>query len=628
MQSTFTAPGAHLRVDGLSVSFPDRRVLTDISFVVSPGDRVGLIGENGSGKSTLLRALAGVLEPDSGTVSLNAAADTKALIGLLTQEPPFVPSDTLHDALERAVAPARRAVERMSALAQEVASNPRDEGVAAQYAASLERVEQLDAWTVDSRIGAMLAGLSLGDLPRDRPTAHLSGGQRARLSLACLLLSAPDLLLLDEPTNHLDDSAADFLAGVLSTWRGPVLMASHDRAFLDQAATSLIDLDPNPVPLSVSAPLTDDGPGSGIGVTRFTGSYTDYLLVRADAMRRWEQQHRDEQAELKRLRQQVKQQHTVGHPGRQARTEGGMAQKFYADRNAKVVSRRVNDARGRLEELQESQVRKPPAELWFRGLTAAGQPRTAHAASPVLTASQVAFEGRLPHTSLSVSGVEKWLITGANGCGKSTLLRLLAGQLVPSSGTVSTAPGLRVALLAQESLLFGGYGDLAAGDGTQARTDLPAGFPAGEGTAVRGSDRAQENSAAGWGGSTAGVPGRQVPSDATVLQVYEGMVGEQRAAQVPLGAFGLISGRDFNRPASALSVGQQRRLELAALLADPPDVLLLDEPTNHFSLSLVTALEQALAEYPGTVIVASHDRWLRRSWHGRHLELDQPPSRA
>ena len=99
------------------------------------------------------------------------------------------------------------------------------------------------------------------------------------------------------------------------------------------------------------------------------------------------------------------------------------------------------------------------------------------------------------------------------------------------------------------------------------------------------------------------------------------LVGAELAAKVPLSTFGLIPARDLNRSVIELSVGQQRRLALAALLADPPEILLLDEPTNHFSLSLVTALENALTDYPGTIVIASHDRWLRRRWTGRQFEI-------
>lgn len=357
---------------------------------------------------------------------------------------------------------------------------------------------------------------------------------------------------------------------MLKAWRGPLLIASHDRAFLDETVTSLLDLDPAPLPHTVAGPLVHDGTGTGIGLTRFTGRFSDYLTARAEARQRWERQYRDEQAMLSRLRAAVNDQQQVGHSNWRPRSEVRMAQKFYADRNAQVVSRRVNDARARLTDLENRQIRKPPRELEFQGLTVAGTPRAVGALEPVLTVANVTLKNRLPGTSLSISRGEKWLITGPNGSGKSTLLSLLAGTLEPSSGQVTRAQSDRVGLLTQDA-------------------DLPD--PKG-----RGLTR-------------------------TALDAYTDLVGEERAARVPLETFGLIASRDHNRLVHELSVGQQRRLALAVLLADPPEILLLDEPTNHFSLSIVTALEDALAQYPGTVVVASHDRWLRQRWAGRRFAL-------
>ncbi|MFI9627337.1 ABC-F family ATP-binding cassette domain-containing protein [Streptomyces sp. NPDC052042] len=560
-----------MRVDGVSKSFAARRVLTDISFVVSAGDRVGLIGENGSGKSTLLHIVAGRMSTDAGTVQAVAPGGGMPRIGLLHQEPPFASSESIGEALESAIAPALAASDAVDRQARALAEVPEDPAVADAYARALDAAERLGAWEIDARVDAMLSGLGLGGVSRDRATGGLSGGQRARLSLAWVLLNAPDVLLLDEPTNHLDDQATEHLHRVLREWRGPVLFASHDRDFLDETVTSLIDLDPAPQPHARTGALVQDGTGTGIGVTRFTGTYTSYLESRAEARRRWEQQFRDEQAELSRLRAAVRGNQSVGHTDWKPRSEVRMAQKFYADRNARVVSRRVNDARSRLEDLEERQIRKPPAELHFAGLTTSTTGTAPeHEPGPVLTATGLGVTERLSPVDVAVSHGEKWLVTGPNGAGKSTLLHLLAGQSEPTHGQVHTRAGMRVGLLDQKIVLPDPHG--------------------------RGPDR-------------------------TARQVYTDNIGITLAEAVPLSAFGLLAGRDESRPVTQLSVGQQRRLALAILLADPPEVLLLDEPTNHLSLVLVNALEDAIADYPGTVVIASHDRWLRRSWQGQHLAL-------
>lgn len=571
--STSSRAAAHLRVDGISISFADRRVLTDVSFAVPAGERTGLIGENGSGKTTLLRIVAGLESPDTGIARATAPGGRAPRMGLLHQEPPFRATASIAEVLESAVAPVRAAADAVGTAAHALADAPEDREAARSYADALETAECIGAWDVDARIGAMVTGLGLDDLPRQRETGRLSGGQRSRLALAWLLLSAPDVLLLDEPTNHLDDAATEHLCRVLTSWVGPVLIASHDRSFLDEAVTSLVDLDPVPVPHTVAGPLIGDGEGSGIGITRFTGTYTDYLHARLAARGRWERQYRDEQAQLKRLGAAVRQNQSVGHQDWTLRSEVRMAQKYYADRNDKVISRRVNDARARMADLQERQVRKPPNDLQFRGLTAddtALAPRRSWP-GPVLTASHATVAGRLKPTSLTVGAGEKWLVTGPNGSGKSTLLHLLAGDLAPTSGTINRPTGLSVGHLTQEVQLLNPQ--------------------------YSGSGR-------------------------TVRQVYEDLIGMERAEQVPLATFGLIAGRDENRPLRVLSVGQQRRVALAGLLANPPDVLLLDEPTNHLSLLLVTQLEAAIPDYPGSVVIASHDRWLRRTWTGQHLDLN------
>lgn len=571
--SSSVVPGAHLRLDGVSFSYPGRRVLTDVSFTVSAGQRVGIIGSNGSGKTTLLHLVAGRLAPTAGTLAVSGSEEVR--IGLLRQEAPFSPDSSVAQALERAVEPARRAAVRLEEAASALAREPEGIEAAAAYSRALETAEELGAWRTDARIAATVSGLGLACLDRGRQVGCLSGGQRARLALACLLLSAPEVLLLDEPTNHLDDDAVSFLVEVLTAWRGPVLMASHDRAFLDEAATHLIDLDPSPVPQAVAGPLLEEGPGSGIGILRHTGSYSRYVAARAEAALRWQRRYDREQAEIARLRAAVRDEHTVGHEEWAARTEVRAAQKYYADRNARVVSRRVTDARARLEAAQAEQIRRPPSPLEFRLPATPGTGCPAAACDdgpddPVLVATGVGVTGRLAPTSLTARPGQRWLVTGPNGSGKSTLLAVLAGALVPTCGQVNRPHGDRVGLLAQD----GGLAD-----------------PVGRG------------------------PGR------TAAQAYTDLVGVARAQEVPLTAFGLISPRDLDHPVEALSLGQIRRLALAALLADPPWILLLDEPTNHLALDLVTALEEALLTYPGAVVVASHDRWLRRRWSGEHLEI-------
>ena len=550
----------HLRVDGVSKSFPTRRVLTDVSLVVPSGARACLIGENGSGKSTLLRVVAGLTPPDTGEVQVPGT------VGLHHQEVPFDPGLTVAEVVEDALAAVRELAARVERAGEALGRG--EPGAGAALDAAVEQARRHAAWDVEHRADQVVDGLGLASLHRGRRAGELSGGQLSRLSLAWTLLRSPDTLLLDEPTNHLDDAGTALLADLLRSWSGPVLLASHDRAFLDEVATTVLDLDPTPLP-QARIVADDDSPGSGYGLTRYTGSYTAYLQQRRDDRRRWVRRHRDEQAELARLRRKVADDHTVGHADRGPRTEARASRKFYADRNARVVARRVNDASTALERLERQQVRRPPALLRFRGLGApAGAAAGRTGDEPVLRVAGAGVHGRLAPLSLVVPAHGRLLVTGANGAGKSTLLALLAGTLPPTSGRVVRAPGLGVGLLAQE----------------------PVPRLTGE----------------------------------TARAAYARAVGGELATRRPLACFGLLADRDLDRPLAELSVGQRRRLDLAVVLADPPDLLLLDEPTNHLSLLLVSELELALPTYPGAVVVASHDRWLREDWVGGRLHLGEP----
>lgn len=414
-----------LRATGISRSFGAHQVLTDISLTIQAQTRAGLIGQNGSGKSTLMRILAGVDQPDTGVVETSPGAQ----VGLLWQDFPLPAEAPVHTAAELAQRPLLDLRGRLESLAVDLAAHPDNPELLTAYGQTLEQADRLEAWTLEATRDQTLAGLGLGEVDPARTVGTLSGGQRSRLALACLLLSRPDVLLLDEPTNHLDEAATTFLAGTVRDWPGPVLVASHDRAFLEESATEILDLDPDPS-------------GAG-GLTRTRGGFSDYILARLDQRAAWERQYQLEQAELRRLRGRVRQDHQVGHPGAKPRTEGGSAKKFYADRNARVVKRRVDDTSRRLIELSEQQVRKPPRELAFAGLTHGGAPQPGRV---LLRDAQVT--GRLAPVSLDLSPGEQLLLVGPNGSGKSTLLAVLAGQVPLTGGQVQVSGSF--GLLGQE----------------------------------------------------------------------------------------------------------------------------------------------------------------------------------
>ncbi|GAB7044374.1 MULTISPECIES: ABC-F family ATP-binding cassette domain-containing protein [Catenuloplanes] len=531
-----------------------RRVLDGVSLVAAPGQRIGLIGENGTGKTTLLRLLAGADVPDSGTVVRPES------LGFLHQELPFPPTATLSDVLDDALREARLALATLDRLAAALsgdasggtAPNPEPSGGAGpdpddlldRYGTWLERAEELAAWDADRRATLVTAGLGLGHLDPARSVGSLSGGERGRLALAALLVRRPAALLLDEPTNHLDDAAAAFLEEELRGLPGVVIVASHDRAFLDAACTDLIDLDP-----------ATDGP------TRYGGGYTAYQAAKIAERERWQRRFEEEQDELASLRHAASvTAQQVAH-GRAPRDSEKMGYGHTAGRVQQQISRRVRNASRRLEELERTQVRKPPKPLRFQPTTLA----TTAASGLLVSLRDVRVPSRLSLDRLDVSAGDRVLVTGPNGAGKSTLLAVLAGRL-DAAGDVRRRRGLRVALLTQDTVF-----------------DRP---------------------------------------DLLVHELYAATLGPDRAEAVPLGSLGLLPARARTLPVGELSVGQRRRLALALVIADPPELLLLDEPTNHLSPRLADELEDALGTAgPGAVVVASHDRWLRSRWPGRELAL-------
>ncbi|QDI72334.1 antibiotic ABC transporter ATP-binding protein [Streptomyces calvus] len=522
-----------------------RRVLDGISLTASPGHRIGLIGENGAGKSTLLRVLAGVDEPDAGRVTRPAD------LGFLHQEMPYDADSTIAAVLHEALRETREVLAELDRLGEELARVPEDDPghreLLDAYGKRLEQAQHREAWDAGRRAALVLDGLGLGAFDQDRTLGSLSGGQRGRLALAALLVRRPSALLLDEPTNHLDDGAAAFLEEQIRGLPGAVVVAGHDRAFLDAVCTDLIDLDP-----AVEGPV------------RYGGNYSAYLAWKRAERERWERRYAEEQEELAQLT------HAVGVTAHRVAPDRGRTdnEKMGYDRRAgrvqNQISRRVRNAARRLEELERTQVGEPPRPLRFEAGELAA--RSEEGPRPLVSLHDVRVPGRLAPVGLEVAVTDRLLVTGGNGAGKSTLLAVLAGRL-PADGELDRRRGLTVGLLTQDTVF----------------------------------ERA----------------------DRTVRDTYEMSLGPARAEKVPLDSLGLLHRADLDKPVGRLSVGQRRRLALALLVAHPPQLLLLDEPTNHLSPALCDELEAALGPGPGAIVVASHDRWLRRRWQGREYRLER-----
>ncbi|MEZ0577479.1 ATP-binding cassette domain-containing protein [Nocardioides sp. MH1] len=298
----------------------------------------------------------------------------------------------------------------------------------------------------------------------------------------------------------------------------------------------------------------------GRGGRRYGGGWTDYAAARDAARRRWEATYAQQQEELAQLRSATRiDTSAIAHD----RGPTDNDKFIYYGKGQKVdraLARRKRDAAARLEEAERDQVRKPPAPLRLRtALTGAGSSGRA------VTVRRAEVAGRLAPTTFDVPAGQHLLVTGANGTGKSTLLGVLSGRVPATGGTVDIGAH-RVVELTQDP----DFPDPVAG----------------------------------------------------AAATYEAAVGAALAERRPLRTLGLLHPREHAKPVALLSVGQRRRLALAIAVAAEPDLLLLDEPTNHLSLTLVGELEEAIGHSAGTIVVASHDRWLRRRWDGDRLRLE------
>ncbi|WP_171162678.1 ribosomal protection-like ABC-F family protein [Streptomyces sp. I05A-00742] len=520
----------------VSVSRGDRPLLDGVSLAVRPGERIGLVGENGAGKSTLLRLLAGVEPPDEGTV----VADADGGIGHLPQTPRLPPGGTVADAVDEALAELRATECRLRELEPVLGSG--DAEAMDEYGRLLTTFEARGGYEADARVDKALHALGLARTGRERRLDTLSGGEQARLGLACLLAAAPEVMLLDEPTNHLDGAALTWLEDTLRAHRGTVVVVSHDRTFLERVATAVVEVD-----------------ADRRTVVRHGGGYAGFLAERMAARRRWEQAYERRQAEMEALAEAASVTARRVAPGRAIKDGNKMAYDRAGGRVQSSVAGKVRNAEERLRRLRADPVARPPEPLRF-----AARPLRAGADGLLATLDGVRVGDRLRVDSLRIEAGGRLLVSGANGAGKSTLLRVLAGETAPDAGAV-TRRG-RIAHLSQEI-----------------RVDRPA-----------------DRLLAAFGRGLPGTP------------------DEQREALL---SYGLFRERDLHVPVGSLSDGQRRRLALARLLARPADLLLLDEPTNHLALGLVEQLEQALAAWPGALVVVSHDRTLRSRFTGRQCEI-------
>lgn len=405
-----TAAVSQLALSGVTKTYGDRLVLDQVSFTLRPGEKAAVIGENGSGKSTLMRLIAGAEQPDHGRVTLSFPGG----VGHLAQTLPLGPDRTVQDAVDAALHELRTLETRIRAAESALA----DAGPAEldAYGDLLTAYEARDGYAADARTDAALNGLGIGHLARERTLGSLSGGEESRLALACVLGAAPELLLLDEPTNHLDEPAVTWLAERLRAHRGTLVVITHDRAFVERVATTILEVDRD---------LRT--------VTRYGDGWEGYRAALAAARRGREQRHQEYLDELARTQRLVE---AAGQ--RLAATGKDPRQGFGKHRRAHdaKLSGRIRAARGHLDRLLREPVEAPPERLRFAARIEDDARELPEGVPYVAELAGVRVAGRLSVPELAVAPGTRLLVSGPNGAGKSTLLRVLAGDIAPDDGTV------------------------------------------------------------------------------------------------------------------------------------------------------------------------------------------------
>ncbi|EAS50184.1 ABC transporter [Aurantimonas manganoxydans SI85-9A1] len=485
-----------LQITNLSARVAGRLLIDNASLSLPAGSKVGLVGRNGAGKSTLFRIITGELAAETGNVSF----PKNTRLGQVAQEAPGT-----EESLIEIVLKADR--ERVDLLAE--ADTATDPG---RIADIHTRLADIEAHSAEARASSILSGLGFDMAAQARPASSFSGGWRMRVALAAVLFSRPDLLLLDEPTNYLDLEGTLWLENFVSRYPYTVIVISHDRDVLNNAVNSIVHLDQKKLVF-------------------YRGDYDQFERQRAEKL---------ELLQKSIVKQEAAKKHMEA-----------FVERFRAKAS------KARQAQSRLKALERMQPLQGIVEEHVTPFVFEGPEK--QAASPIIRMEHVTvgYEPGRPILSgldLRIDTEDRIALLGQNGNGKSTFAKLLAQRLREQSGTITRAPGLKIAFFAQHQI-----------------DDL------------RPAESAVQHV-------------RRLMPDATEPKV--------RAKVAQMG----LPTQKMDTAAEKLSGGEKARLLMGLATLDAPNLLILDEPTNHLDIEARESLVRALNDYPGAVILISHDR--------------------
>lgn len=513
-----------ISLNEVSKGFLDKTVLKNISLSINNNDRIGLLGINGVGKTTLLNIISGNMECDDGVVSLSP----NLRIGYLKQNEALNTNNSIKEEIENSLQLVFDTRKQLELISREMSSadSTEYERLNAEYERLTNIYNAADGYNAEVRINTVLNGMGFGSFDMNTSVSVLSGGEKTRFALAKILVENPNLLILDEPTNHLDFSMLNWLENYLSTYKGAVIIVSHDRYFLNAVASYICEIENGTL-------------------VRYKGGYSSFLKQKEERIKTLSKEYEKQQKEIEELRDYV--------------------------RKNLAKSSSINSVGSRVKALEKMELAAKPNP----------QVKDLHISFPFdIEPHKTILECRdmkvcvgksdnkktlLQNFNLEISRGEKVAFVGKNGVGKSSLLKAILKK-IPYEGIVRWGGNVKISYFDQEL----------------SSLDL----------------------------------------NMTVLEAVHRRFPTKTEYEIRsmLARF-LIEDEDVFKRIREMSGANRAKVVLCIIVFERSNVLVLDEPTNHLDYKAKEALDSALSNYEGTIIMVSHDRYLLNSVPDKIIEM-------
>lgn len=508
---------AVLDVEGLTMSYADKKLYEDASFQLEKHEHMGIVGQNGAGKSTLIKILIGKVLPVDGSVKWQKGVK----IGYLDQYVDIPTGMTLIEFLHTAFQELYQLNDQMNKYYAEYADKM-DDSLLTKAGRIQEKLDANNFYEIETRIERVMNGLGLTDIGKDHVVSEMSGGQRSKIILAKMLLENPDVILLDEPTNYLDTAHIEWLTDYLNDFDGAAMIISHDYDFLEKVTNTICDV-------------------SFGKITKYRGSFQQAMRQKEERKEAQEREYEKQQVVIEK------------------------AERFIRKNKAGSKS---TMAKSREKMLARMKKIDPPADN-LKATFHFPYENTGSANALRVENLSVGY-GRplLAPVTFSMTMGEKLLFTGFNGVGKSTLIKSILKKIPALAGTATFSPSAKINYFDQ---------DLVWDD----------------------------------------------PS-LTPLQTIQNMFPtmQPRTIRTKLARAG-INAANTMKPLHLLSGGEQTKVKLAILELTPCNFLIMDEPTNHLDDETKDGLKKALQEFPGNLILVSHEESFYTGWLDKILNVEK-----